>query len=96
VLVVLSEHEGFCVPLLEAMHHRVPIVAYAAAAVPETLGAAGVLLESKDPCTVAAAAGRVLGDASLRTHLTAAGVERLTHYELARTGPAFVAALERA
>ncbi len=39
--VCLSDHEGFCVPLLEAMHHRVPIVAYAATAVPETLGGRG-------------------------------------------------------
>ena len=53
VFVVCSEHEGFCVPLLEAMHHRVPIVAFAAAAVPETLGEAGLLFDIKDPCTIA-------------------------------------------
>jgi glycosyltransferase involved in cell wall biosynthesis len=44
VFVCLSEHEGFCVPLLEAMWHRVPVVALGATAVPETLGAAGLLL----------------------------------------------------
>ena len=44
VFVIASEHEGFNVPLLEAMHHRVPVVAYAAAAVPETLGAGGLSL----------------------------------------------------
>ena len=60
VFVVCSEHEGFCVPLLEAMHYRVPIVAYAATAVPETLGDAGLLLDVKDPCTVAAAVDRVV------------------------------------
>ena len=66
VFVVCSEHEGFCVPLLEAMHHGVPIVAYAATAVPETLGDAGLLLDVKDPCTVAAAVDHVVGDAALR------------------------------
>jgi glycosyltransferase involved in cell wall biosynthesis len=48
VLGCVSEHEGFCVPLLEAMAFDLPVVAYAEAAVPETLGGAGVLLDSKD------------------------------------------------
>ena len=73
MLVVRSEHEGFCVPLLEAMYHGVPIVAYAAAAVPETLGDAGVLLDVKDACTVAAAVDRVVRDDELRAQLVAAG-----------------------
>ncbi len=50
-------------PLLEAMHHRVPIVAYSAAAVPETLGDAGLLLDAKDAYTIAAAVHRVVTDA---------------------------------
>lgn len=41
----LSAHEGFCVPLLEAMHFDIPVLARAAAAVPETMGGAGVLIE---------------------------------------------------
>ena len=45
VFVCLSRHEGFCVPLLEAMRHDVPVVALAAGAVPDTVGDAGVLLE---------------------------------------------------
>jgi glycosyltransferase involved in cell wall biosynthesis len=46
--VSLSEHEGFCVPLVEAMAADVPVLAYAAAAVPETLGGAGVTFAPKD------------------------------------------------
>ena len=49
VFVCLSEHEGFCVPLVEAMVHRLPIVAYGAAAVPDTIGDAGIVLDSKEP-----------------------------------------------
>ena len=49
VLVCASEHEGFCVPLLEAMSFGLPVIAYAEAAVPETLGDAGILLDSKEP-----------------------------------------------
>ena len=48
VYVSLSEHEGFCAPLLEAMAADVPVLAYSAAAVPETLGGAGVQFAPKD------------------------------------------------
>ena len=65
VFVCLSEHEGFCIPLLEAMRSGLPIVAFGAGAVPETLGAAGILLDSKRPSVVAAAVDRVRGDADL-------------------------------
>jgi L-malate glycosyltransferase len=83
--VCLSEHEGFCVPLLEAMAHDLPIVAYAAAAVPETLGDAGILLDSKRPALVAEAVHRTTTDTTLRQHLVTAGHQRLTHYDLTNT-----------
>ena len=85
VLVVCSEHEGFCVPLLEAMFHDLPIVAYASSAIPETLGDAGLLLESKEPLVVAAAVGRVLADADLRKQMIEAGRARLDAFDLARS-----------
>ncbi|HZQ28351.1 MAG TPA: glycosyltransferase family 4 protein [Acidimicrobiales bacterium] len=85
VFVCLSEHEGFCVPLLEAMQNRVPVVAYAAAAVPETLAGGGLLLASKQPTTVAAAVHRVLSDPAVRDGLVAAGCERLQSFTLARS-----------
>ncbi len=47
LFVCMSEHEGFCVPLIESMRFGVPIVAYASAAVPDTLGGAGVLIRVK-------------------------------------------------
>ncbi len=77
VFVVLSEHEGFGVPLLEAWHQGVPVVAYRAAAIPETLGGAGVLLNHKRPATVAAAVARVLDDSDLRGRLRELGRARL-------------------
>lgn len=95
VLVCVSEHEGFCVPLLEAMHHRVPIVAYRAAAVPETLGQGGLCLPTKSPTTVAAAVARVLGDAALRARMVAAGTLRLADFDLATTRKQMTAAVEQ-
>jgi glycosyltransferase involved in cell wall biosynthesis len=82
VLVVASEHEGFCVPLLEAMHHSVPIVAYGAAAVPETLADAGLVLRDKRAAIFAQAVARVLGDDALRDHLVAAGHRRLHDFDV--------------
>jgi glycosyltransferase involved in cell wall biosynthesis len=76
-LVCLSDHEGFCVPLLEAMHHGLPIVAFASTAVPETLGDGGLCLPGKASTTVAAAAHRVHTDGALRSQLVAAGRRRL-------------------
>jgi glycosyltransferase involved in cell wall biosynthesis len=96
VFVVCSEHEGFCVPLLEAMHFEIPIVAFAAAAVPETLGDAGLLLSVKDPCTVAAAASRALTDEALRRQLIATGAARVREFEVSRTGASFVATVTSA
>lgn len=58
----MSEHEGFGVPLLEAMYFDVPVVALGAAAVPETLGGAGILLSSLDPEAAAEALHRVIAD----------------------------------
>ena len=93
VFVSASEHEGFCVPLLEAMHHDLPIVAYAAAAVPETLGTAGLLLDAKDPCTIAAAVARVTTDSALRTQLVQAGHARLHEFDVDRSRRKFLDAI---
>ena len=48
-----SEHEGFCVPIVEAFYKRIPVLAYAATAVPATMDGGGVLYDSKDPFDVA-------------------------------------------
>ncbi len=70
--VSLSEHEGFCVPLVEAMATDVPVLAYAAGAVPETLGGAGVLFAPKD----LEVRGRNARHARLRSTLARAGARR--------------------
>ena len=94
VYVVCSEHEGFCVPLLEAMYHRVPIVAYGATAIPETLGDAGLVLSVKDAPTVAEAVQRVCSDSTLRTQLVEAGTRRLADFDIAKSRAKLLAAIE--
>jgi glycosyltransferase involved in cell wall biosynthesis len=80
VFVCLSEHEGVGAPVLEAMHLDVPVVALAAAALPETVGDAGILLPNKDPAMVAEAVHRVLSDERLRNRMLEAGHERVAHF----------------
>jgi glycosyltransferase involved in cell wall biosynthesis len=93
VFVCASEHEGFCVPLMEAFHKRVPVVAFAATAVPATMDGGGVLFESKDPALVAALIEAVAGDARLREAVLDAqdhALERLLARDFGRTLLEFV------
>ena len=71
VYVSLSEHEGFCVPLVEAMAADVPVLAYAAGAVPETLGGAGLLFAPKDLEVAAEMLGMLVYDRPLRARVLA-------------------------
>src|SRR5262249_23649417 len=71
VFLCLSEHEGYCVPLVEAMALRVPVIAYDAGAVGETLRGGGVLLAEKPPEAVAALLDRLVSDDELRRRVLA-------------------------
>jgi L-malate glycosyltransferase len=77
----MSEHEGFCVPLLEAMHFGVPIVAYAAAGVPGTLGGAGLPVTEKDFPTLAELVHRVVTERGLRDAIIAGQRARLAAFD---------------
>jgi len=78
--VSLSEHEGFCVPLVEAMAADVPVLAYAAGAVPETLGGAGVLFAPKDLEVAAEMLGMLVYDRPLRSRVLEGQRRRLEDF----------------
>ncbi|MGH8980059.1 MAG: glycosyltransferase family 4 protein [Acidimicrobiales bacterium] len=90
VYVSASDHEGFGVPLVEAMGHGVPVVAYEAGAVRETVGDAGLVLESKEPLRFAAAVARVVSDATLRARLVDAGTRRVGELGVERSAARFL------
>ena len=82
VLFTASEHEGLCVPLVEAMAFGVPVVARDCAAVPETLGGAGLVLPREGSSLLAAEAlDRVIGDDPLRREMTRRGRDRVTAFD---------------
>jgi glycosyltransferase involved in cell wall biosynthesis len=94
VFLSMSEHEGFCVPLVESMLFDLPVVAYAAGAVPETLGDAGILVDHKRYDEIAALL-HVL-DEPARARLAAAGRARLEHFRPERHEPRLLELVGRA
>lgn len=94
VFVCCSRHEGFCVPLVEAMWHGLPVVTHAVSALPDTAGDAAVVLAAPaTPAAVAAAVHRVLTDDHLRSALTGRGRERARRFDVAETRDQFTAAV---
>jgi glycosyltransferase involved in cell wall biosynthesis len=88
-----SEHEGFCVPLVEAFYKQVPVLAYAATAVPSTMDGAGVLYDETDPVYVAALMDGILSNPDLQDRIVEeqlAAVERLHAKDFAGTMLGFV------
>lgn len=85
VYLCMSEHEGFCLPVIEAMHFGCPVVGYAAGALPETLGDGAVIVREKRPAEIAELLRRICGDAEvgdkeLREKLVAAGKARVADF----------------
>jgi glycosyltransferase involved in cell wall biosynthesis len=83
--ISMSEHEGFCIPLVEAMCHDVPVVAYASTSVPSTLGGAGVLVHAKDYAAIAEMSHEIISNTVLRERLVRGQRERLVEFEPERT-----------
>ncbi len=77
LFLCMSEHEGFCIPLVEAMHFRVPVLAYKSTAVPGTLGGGGVLFDRKDFDDVARQMDELMRDQRLREKVLCAQDKRL-------------------
>ncbi|GIW05674.1 MAG: glycosyl transferase [Dehalococcoidia bacterium] len=90
VYLCMSEHEGFGVPVIEAMWSGVPVIAYAATATPDTLGEAGILIHRKHFPVIAELIDRIVRDPALRERLIATGKRRVEAFS-----PAAIRALFR-
>jgi len=80
VFVSMSEHEGFCLPLIESCRFGLPVVAFDAGAVGETLAGAGLMLSRKDVAVAAGLIEQVLNDDPLRERLRQAALQRFAAY----------------
>ena len=95
VFLCMSEHEGFCVPLVEAMFFDVPIVAYASSAIPETLSGAGILLKEKDPLITAGFIDKLVTDEKLRNSVIKGQRKRLIDFSYEKISEIFLNYIER-
>ena len=80
--VCLSEHEGFCLPVIEAMNFNLPVIGYNATALPETIASGGILVNDKDPHKLAELMYQVATDDKLRIALVEKGLERVKDFTL--------------
>ncbi len=80
IFICMSEHEGFCIPLLESMHFKIPIIAYESTAIPETLNGCGVLVKEKDFTAIAEMADLLLTDKDFRSRIINRQNERLKNF----------------
>jgi L-malate glycosyltransferase len=94
LFVSLSEHEGFCIPLLEAFHLELPVVARPSGGVPEVAGDAALLTDERDPAVLAELVALALEDAELRAALRERGRARVPRYAPRETERAMRTALE--
>jgi glycosyltransferase involved in cell wall biosynthesis len=94
VYLCMSEHEGFGVPLIESMYFDVPVIAYAAAAVPETMGDAGVMVRRKDHAVIAELINLVVRDETLRARLVTQQRQRWPQFTPAALLPTLRTCLE--
>jgi len=81
LFLCLSEHEGFCLPLMEAMHFGIPVLAYAAAAIPDTLGNSGVLIREKNFPAIAEMAAILCDEQDLRKKIIRGQYNRLEEFK---------------
>lgn len=83
---IASEHEGFCVPIIEAMSMKVPVVAYGSSAIPATIADAGIVVRPRDPSLMAEALNRVCGDEAVSFAIGQVAAERYRrHFTTAQT-----------
>lgn len=95
VLLCMSEHEGFCVPLLEAMLFDVPIIAYNSTAVPETLGGSGILVQDKDPVKIGFIIEQLVTNTELRDEVLEKQRKRLEDFNLETVSEQFLEKIRR-
>ncbi len=94
IFLCMSAHEGFCVPLVEAMYFNVPIIAFGSTAIPYTLGGSGILVDDKDPVLIAKIIDRIVSDQNLRTAIIAKQKIRLNDFSYEKVSNRFLDMIE--
>lgn len=94
IFLCMTEHEGFCVPLIEAMYFDVPIVAFESTAVTETLGGAGVSINTKDEAEVAGMIDYILSHQGIKNRIVKSQQKRLIDFSYEKVKSKFLELLD--
>lgn len=89
VFLCMSEHEGFCVPLLEAMYFDLPIIGFDAAAVPDTMGNSGILVKEKSPALIGKLIERLVTDSAFKQAVISGQKARFEDFSYKKTSETF-------
>lgn len=95
VFLCMSEHEGFCVPLVEAMYFKVPIVAYSSTAIPDTLSGSGVVVDEKDYAVIGSTINKLINDSEFRNKIINEQNNRLKAFDNVSLKQKFIEYLEQ-
>ena len=83
----MSEHEGFCAPVVESFYLDIPVIAFNAGAVSETMKGGGILVNKKNPIQIATLMDKILKDPDLKKEVIHSQREVLQKYTKNKTGP---------
>jgi len=89
IFLCMSEHEGFCVPLVEAMYFRLPIIAYNSTAIPGTLNGSGILVNEKNYAEIAEMINLIVEDKNFREGIIESQNKRLEYFKIEKTKKLF-------
>ena len=95
VFLCMSEHEGFCVPLVEAMYFKKPIIAYDSSAIADTLGGSGILIKEKDPVFVSMLIDRLVNTPGLKESVVEGQNRRLQDFAYDKMKARFIEGLNK-
>jgi len=94
VFLCMSEHEGFCVPLIEAMKHSIPIIAYNSCGLPFTLGGSGILINRKDFAAISELINLIVTEESFRKAILIRQNERLEDFSREKIGKKIISIID--
>ena len=95
LFLCMSEHEGFCVPLVESMFFEIPILAYNSSAIKETLGNTGVIVNEKNYFLISELMGMILSNNELKEEIIKKQTQRLEHFKLEKVEKKLLQLIEK-
>jgi glycosyltransferase involved in cell wall biosynthesis len=95
IFLSMSEHEGFCVPLIEAMFFKLPILAFSAGAVPDTLDGSGILFKHKNFPLIGEMIEEIMSNISIKEKIIHKQNQRLEEFKLEKPEEAIVRFIEK-